>query len=400
MSLLKTTRFLLSLLLTCGVLAVIANSRLVTAAAFAVAGWSLSQRARDSEHDSADAAVGHDPSATVKSALRSLATSAAAIVAGRQSACKNGVGQVQAILDDAAGKLQASFASLHEQVTTESRFIDQLVERVEMQVSDEEPSSLVNVAKELKRLLERSIAQLHEMASQCSVLLPRFDTMASNGDAMLGLLEQADEIRRETVVLALNAAIEAARAGEHGRAFAQVAASVRELSKKAQSFDSELATRTREMIASMQDTRATVTRLSACDLATATDSVVHVGDVLVRLRADNESMEDEVRRLMAAQERVNSDVARAVTALQFEDLARQRLDSIVHDIESMERSMQSLTDAVVSEIAVTDDAAHGLLDDRLAELCDRLVSAGRDQEAPSRVTVQQVDMEAGDVELF
>ena len=361
--------------------------------------WRLARTGAPAEAQRETASVvvvgGGDPRQVAQEIVGHL-EAVTALVRQKQQSCASGVSQVQGILADAVGRLQDNFSVMHEHANEEAKFVDDIAERIERQTSGDHEDSFARLAAHLKEVISNSISQIVSMGAKSVEIAHRFDDMRSIGDSMLALLHKSDDIRRETMVLAINATIEAARAGVHGRTFAQVAQEVRELSNKAESFNRELEDGTKQMLASMDASREAIEQMSDCDLEPAVNSTKRLDTILEAIGSSNEAMASDMQRLSKGRSEARAQVAEAVRALQFEDLARQRLDTIDMEMRSAEQAATELCQLLQQGVSDEDcDLARHFAD--LQQQINQILSSN---EEPARITVAQESMSQGDVELF
>ena len=348
---------------------------------------------------SASGGAGADASEVVRHLVENTER-VVSVIDSKRDRCADGVQQVQSILKDAVGRLQEDFSGLSEHLQVESGFVRELTERLEADGEDGRENFSDHV-EHLRGVLQQMVDQVVAMGASTAQIASRFDEMMNSGSAMLSLLERANEIRQETTVLSMNARIEAARAGGEGRAFGQVAEHVRDLSMKAQNFDEELERRIQDLLKSMQSVQVAVQEMSNFDVEAASSSTDRLDRILEGIRAGNDSMEDGIRRLADSQSRVDKKVCEAITALQFEDLARQLLDAINGDVETMERAASSFAQLLGDELSRGEGVDEDWdIDSGLARLRDRVEELCETEGGDRHQAVSQTDMSHGDIELF
>ncbi|MCA8950886.1 MAG: methyl-accepting chemotaxis protein [Planctomycetes bacterium] len=370
--------------------------RAVAFGASAGIGWWLGRGSHRDQQEAqlAEPAEQFDPAVLLERAMTDVGSVVDAVT-GRHVDCSDGIAQVQKLLRDAVDRLQDEFSGLTAHVAREAEFVARITEQIERQTSLAHEDSFSNLAIHLKSVLGDSSAQMLDLGAKSVEISRRFDDMSRTGDSMLTLLEQADSIRSETTILAMNAAIEAARAGEHGRAFGQVAAEVRELSKKARSFNDELAGRTREVLASIDAARRAAMAMEECDLDATRDSTARLDRILGEIESSNASMAAGLRQLQNSRAAFDRHVAEAVTALQFEDLARQRLEAVAADLGGAANGLRDIGDSIRS-----GQVHRTVTDAEVDAFCGRLEAVRLACSERARITVAQTDMGEGDVELF
>ncbi|MBL8491560.1 MAG: chemotaxis protein, partial [Rhodocyclaceae bacterium] len=164
------------------------------------------------------------------------------------------------------------------------------------------------------------------------------DSIAARTRDVQGILSEIGAIAKQTNLLALNAAIEAARAGEAGRGFAVVADEVRDLSGRTTQFSQQINAMMQSMQQSVRQTEEAIQRMASQDMTFALESKSRVAEIIETMEGENRKRADAISRLGESAGQVDTQVARAVTALQFQDMVsqlvgrvRQRVDGL-HEV--------------------------------------------------------------------
>ena len=129
-------------------------------------------------------------------------------------------------------------------------------------------------AEDGKRVVDATIAAIHELAREVSQAAGVIDQLAADSEAIGGVLDVIRGIAEQTNLLALNAAIEAARAGEQGRGFAVVADEVRTLAQRTQASTREI----QQMIEKVQGGARGAVEVMQAGRKRAEDSVRQAGE--------------------------------------------------------------------------------------------------------------------------
>lgn len=103
---------------------------------------------------------------------------------------------------------------------------------------------------------------------------------------------------------------------------------------------------------------------------------------------------DAARRLREADERVARDVNGAVTALQFRDVAGQKLGHVRRELEALEQVMQRIRQVSAAQSGLAAAAGRAQLATKVQGLLQEL------EQARAASPAQQELMQAGGVELF
>jgi len=223
------------------------------------------------------------------------------------------------------------------------------------------------------------------------------DGIADHPRSVQNILSEIGSIAKQTNLLALNAAIEAARAGEAGRGFAVVADEVRDLSARTSQFSQQINTLMQSMRESVQKTEEAIKHMASQDMSFAFESKQRVDDIITAMQAQNMSRVLAIGKLVSGSTDVETQVNRAITALQFQDVVSQSVGRALDRLTLLNNvagQLESLGIALRDEMLPNNSASAVVILRRGIEKIVATIDA-----APS-VSMQQAQTDRGGVELF
>jgi methyl-accepting chemotaxis protein len=233
---------------------------------------------------------------------------------------------------------------------------------------DGEVIPLAQVASHLGDTLSELIDKIVMLSSRGGSMVSALDGVLSDLKSVESSIGQIDRINHQTNLLALNAKIEAARAGEAGRGFSVVAEEVRELAKAVNSLSSAI----REQINSISDglgkSHAIVHEIATVDMSQENRHAKdHVRMVMRCLVEQNTGVAGILRETATATEKIGHDISAAIVAMQFQDLASQRLSNVKGLLAGLVEAIVSLDAASRAGDGAFDVADHRGEAERLLE---------------------------------
>ena len=315
------------------------------------------------------------------------------LVSGRLEALDVELVRVRELIGDAVGNLSGSFHGLHDQSHQQTVLVGELTSRV-MGGTDERVS-MQQFVDEIGEVLAYYIKLVIDISRQSVETVHKIDDMVGQMDSIFVLLEDINSIADQTNLLALNAAIEAARAGEAGRGFAVVADEVRKLSQHSASFNAQIRGQAESAKRTIEEARELVGDVAAKDMNMAIKAKGNVDEMIQHVSSLNQSISDSLERVAGISEQVQVSVDTAVRGLQFEDMTRQLVEYIGHELVSVRDLIASL-----SGDTLHDEEADARLRAGIHEQRALLEQAREHLKRPVQSTVLQQSMDAGDVELF
>ncbi|WP_184040104.1 methyl-accepting chemotaxis protein [Chitinivorax tropicus] len=245
---------------------------------------------------------------------------------------------------------------------------------------------------EVGTTLKSFVTQITETSKMAVSLVDQMDEIWKMVEQVGGILGEIEGIARQTNFLALNAAIEAARAGEAGRGFVVVADEVRNLSVRTAGFSHQIREQMDRMHKAVSNAEASMTKIASNDMTGSLRAQQHVFYMMEVIKQINEQNDAMARELADTAAQFDILVGKAVTNLQFQDLAGQLLGHaqihVEHLLEPV-KHLQGVPNMSLPMVIEEVDKAAQLSDERHMELSTTKLSP-----------VAQVSMDSGSVELF
>jgi methyl-accepting chemotaxis protein len=252
-----------------------------------------------------------------------------------------------------------------------------------------------DAAAALKRLMDSTSRSSQAAGS----LVDKMDAVKQRVTGILNVLEEIQGISRQTNLLALNAAIEAARAGDGGRGFAVVAEEVRLLSDRTGQFSQQIRGEMENVHRALQDAGALIDHMASREVQSAQEAKAQAEHTLAGIQTVNASIAAGVKDMSQIAGEVSVNVNRAVSTLQFQDVASQLVGHTRKRVEQAEAMAQALS-ALTPPLSELGGPGGERIAPALAALERVKDSVVQARARTAANPVRQQGMQTGSVDLF
>lgn len=307
------------------------------------------------------------------------------------------IARVQALLSEAIVNLTASFEGMHSQTEVQR----QLSLSVSAGKNGDTAMDFDGFVKNTSDVMARVVDSIVGNSKLGMELVEVTDDIAQRTQDVQNILSDITAIAKQTNLLALNAAIEAARAGEAGRGFAVVADEVRDLSARTSKFSQQINAVMLGMQVSVRQTEAAIQRMASQDMSFALDSKQHIAEIIHDMGQQSQARLKAIDGLGASAAEVESQVGRAITALQFQDMVSQLIGHVLLRVEALNGVVCHLGDMSRSLRADADgDDAAAAIEELRNETRKVVEGLAAMALQTTHNPVGQQALTQGDVELF
>lgn len=307
------------------------------------------------------------------------------------------MGQVRDLVQDAIGKLTASFNGLQDSSDRQLSLVTSLTSSMDVggggKTGEGRPVNIRGFVKETDKILRTFVDHIILVSRQSMEMVHRIDELSGQMNEVVDLLQDINGIAEQTNVLSLNARIVAARAGQAGEAFSVVASEVRKLARNSHEFSDRINGVVRKSKRNIESAKGIIEVMASKDMSFAIESKGRVDEMMAEVSEIDRFTEETIGKVTVLADQISLQVNTAVMSMQFEDMVTQLS-------QSMDRKFDVLLN--FSQAMDADLLLGGSLDlsgrvQRLREVLDGQVASF---SAVDRGAVQQSSMDEGDVELF
>ena len=295
--------------------------------------------------------------------------------------------QLQGVISDASDKLRNSFNGLTQNSDRQSDLTLQIMTQLQDEETENKTLKFEKFSSATAQVLN-DYMDLTVMVSDKGIeAAHKMQDMNEQMDVMFSLLDEVRYLADQTGLLALNASIEAARAGELGRGFAVVADEVRNLAKKSGDLNEQIHKNVSISREILQETNNIVGQIASLDMHHALEAKSNLDQMIGDLEQVNRFVSSSLNASAEVVEQIQNDVGRAVTALQYEDMALQIISHVRSRLVAVDEGVNSALPIL----------AEGDVSVLLKIISDEMQQQIK-QKSASQSAVASTSVEQGDVE--
>ena len=298
--------------------------------------------------------------------------------------------QLNSVVLDANNKLQNSFNGLTVNSEQQSQLTQKIIEKLKSKEENNTNSLIFDkFTTETAHVLSGYVDLTVKVSDKGIEAANKMQDMLAHMDTMFGLLEDVKYIADQTGMLALNASIEAARAGEFGRGFSVVANEVRTLAERSVKLNAQIHQNVLISQQTLNDTNKIVGQIASLEMTEALDAKENLDKMIVNLDEVSHFVADSLASSSVIAQNIQSDVGKAVMALQYEDVASQLNAHIRKYFSLKKENMDEINTALKQGgVIVAVNKFNEILKYQL------------ETNPAAQQTVASSSMEQGDVDLF
>ena len=305
------------------------------------------------------------------------------------------LGQVQNLLSEAIVTLTSIFHRLHEHACAQR---DVAVSVVEGAVGGTGTREFEGFVKDISGVMQRVVDRVIANSVAGMDLVETTGRIAECQRQLEGLLPAIGALAGQADQVAADAAGEAARSGG---GVTPMAAAVRDLSVRTTYLGVEVTQAIERMHDTVRKAEEAIQRIAGQDLGFAFESKQRIEEIASAMDVQNKARVGALGQLGHVADDVDTQVGRAVTALQFQDIVSQLLDHVGRRIDAMDDVWTHLAELArtLQRNAATVDAPDALRSLQ-AETCRVSARLSEMVQATENNPVSQRGLDQGAVELF
>mgnify|MGYP001805953944 CR=1 FL=1 len=252
-------------------------------------------------------------------------------------------------------ELSSRFRELALSALDQARHVEDIVAMANSVPIDGERIPIDHVVRTMQDMLSEMINNIVQLSMKAMNMVYLLDDVQKDVVDLEKSIADIDAINRQTNFLALNATIEASRAGEAGKTFAVVANEVRALSRTTHELAERMRSKVMAVVKGVRDGHDILRTIADSDMSPQMLAKERVDKTMDSLVEQTAHFQHVLEQTAAASGLMSENIGRMVTGMQFQDLAKQRLENVGDSLLIISAGLEDLQQQTQSTIPETTE---------------------------------------------
>jgi methyl-accepting chemotaxis protein len=252
------------------------------------------------------------------------------------------VRQTSELVETSTVDISSRFRELAHSAREQTQRVQDIVTVANSVQIEGEEIPLDQVVATMQDLLVSMVQNIVTLSKQAMRMVYVLDDVVQDVNEVEKTIVDIDVINRQTNFLALNATIEAKRAGEAGRTFAVVANEVRHLSKATGDLADRMRGKVNAVVGGVRRGHDILREIANTDLSPQMLAKDRIDMTMASLVAQSQHFQGVLQDAAQVSTDISNHINQVITRMQFQDLAKQRLDHVIDGMSVMAAGLDEL----------------------------------------------------------
>jgi methyl-accepting chemotaxis protein len=252
------------------------------------------------------------------------------------------VRQTSELVETSTVDISSRFRELAHSAREQTQRVQDIVTVANSVQIEGEEIPLDQVVATMQDLLVSMVQNIVTLSKQAMRMVYVLDDVVQDVNEVEKTIVDIYVINRQTNFLALNATIEAKRAGEAGRTFAVVANEVRHLSKATGDLADRMRGKVNAVVGGVRRGHDILREIANTDLSPQMLAKDRIDMTMASLVAQSQHFQGVLQDAAQVSTDISNHINQVITRMQFQDLAKQRLDHVIDGMSVMAAGLDEL----------------------------------------------------------
>ncbi|HYD30463.1 MAG TPA: methyl-accepting chemotaxis protein [Azospirillaceae bacterium] len=317
------------------------------------------------------------------------------------------------LVENSTLDLSSRFRELAQSALEQATRVEEIIAVANSVPIDGERVPLDEVVSSMQQILTEMIGNIVNLSMRAMNMVYLLDDVQRDVTELEKSIGDIDSINRQTNFLALNATIEASRAGEAGKTFAVVANEVRHLSRTTSDLAERMRSKVMAVVKGVREGHEILRHIANTDMSPQMLAKERIDKTMESLVTQTAHFQEVLEHTAHSSGVMSQNIGRMVTGMQFQDLAKQRIENVCDSMMIMNAGLEDLTgrtQAIIPdsvEVPIPNEWLDQLLGRfTLSEMRQRFVrrllleGTALDEHGALDADLPSEESQEGDIELF